>query len=911
VATTSDTASDSDPDSVPPPAPTGIPTPNTADPTVDTAIFEDQAAATDGESMTEDDGEEFQRVVGRGRKRKEKRRQQRNSREAAAAASETDTGKEEAADSDSSPQPRRQRVVGGQSAHNTAAHQPAATPAITHTAAALPVAPTQSTPSAPANCPLIATPAIVTVAATPAIPATLPLSAAAPRAASQSPTTIPQTSAPAPAAARRQQQQQQRRGDSRQQPRTKATAPPLGLIARCGTPVVSETSLVLTLTPTAAHPAGTAAAWSRLPRPSDKDSRSMVAVARLLTSLRIPLPHLPRLYNRCNTPAELADRLRQRSPGVTHSGIDWDKDIGGVADDGSLGLLLVSRADAIAAETADTAKLTQWAELLTPHSGCMSSRPASQPATAAGRSADSRCVLRLDFASPLVCRAVGAYLYHQASHAATPSTAPPNTQQPPVTWTVQHYRRRLIAARVSGFAIGPLNHDPVSRFTSLTEPHGNWQVLRQWLASAAPHCAPSNTPVTLSSGVGAVDFVLEETHQGELYALNGTTAPDSGITRPLRLHVSILRQSPNTACSICGEAKHRARDCPSKPLDGLRTCKVCFGHGHTAQDCTVQAGQRVCKLCNEHGHSTLQCSKYRPRWVDIVPADRKGGRDGKDSGERSLTPPAPRNTFAAERIALLQGKQFVQPATPAILRPAPAGTQPMTANYQPAGNNTARQSAWTTWAQPVQQNVRQTTLEQQMVQMNARMEEMQRTMARQMEWMQQVILRLLGSSASPEVLLSLKEMPNGFPGQPYNISPLGSQAALATTTTAAPMQVAEPSVGATAAAPQWSTSSGSNQAGPPVGITANSAYPAHSPLTTGAPTASHMAAAPHSHYEAGGYMSWNHNTFTAPVHVRAYAPHPTAPAQDGGHPTGHSQHQHHPPAYGIQTAPTSVAPNEQ
>ena len=176
-------------------------------------------------------------------------------------------------------------------------------------------------------------------------------------------------------------------------------------------------------------------------------------------------------------------------------------------------------------------------------------------------------MLRLDFASPLVRRSVEYYLntlHISPMPAATQRPTSSSKGTPLVSLSLDHYRHRLISARVSGFAVGPTCYDATRRFTNLYEPHGNWQLLRSWLATQAPHCSPADTALRFSSGVAAVDFVLEETHLYELYALHQAVAPEAGITQPLNLTVSVRRQSPNVACSICGGAKHKARDCPSK-----------------------------------------------------------------------------------------------------------------------------------------------------------------------------------------------------------------------------------------------------------------------------------------------------------------------------------------------------------
>ena len=94
-----------------------------------------------------------------------------------------------------------------------------------------------------------------------------------------------------------------------------------------------------------------------------------------------------------------------------------------------------------------------------------------------------------------------------------------------MTLTVHPYRRRLVAATVTGFTVGPINPGAHTECSSRGELHGNWELLRLYLQTTAPNCHPSLQQTLLGNGVGAVDFVLEDTHRHELLALNGTTAP--------------------------------------------------------------------------------------------------------------------------------------------------------------------------------------------------------------------------------------------------------------------------------------------------------------------------------------------------------------------------------------------------
>ena len=646
----------------------------------------------------------------------------------------------------------------------------------------------------------------------------------------------------------------------------------------------------------------------------------MAAITQLLTKLHIPIPtQLPRLYNSYHTLAELADRLRQRSPGVTQSGIDWDKDMSGVdeRDALELGRYLHDRAPAIGQETTDTTILTQWADLLTPHSSCLSrGRAATQSTTTANSPADSsRCILRLDFATPLMCSLVGAFLHRhdQAAATSTPSTAPNTAPRPAVAWEVSHYQRRLIAARVTGFAIGPLSHDPTGRFTSLAELHGNYHALWQWLRVAAPHCAPATIPLTLYSGVGAVDFVLEETHMAELHALSGRTDPDWGITRPLRLHVSILRQSPNTACSVCGEAQHKARDCPSKPAGGALTCKGCFGSDHSAEHCPVEVSQRMCKLCNQHGHSTLACSRYRARWVDVVLPDRKGGGGGQNGSERPQPLPQPRNTFAAERIAMLQGRPFVPPQAAATAAPPTTSpsARPHTASQQ-SYSSRVQQTLTTPQTQPTQQSTQRpdSVLEQRMVDLLERMDEDRREMNKRLDQILQLVMQHIGIRGAPDALRTQKETPYNYPGSPWHMSPLHSTMDTPPPTTAAPMQATSPvSSAATTTSP---ASSDRDQTSSTADTLSTGTRPTHHSPAAGTRAVADQGFSTSHHTQTG--FNINHSSINGHISLCGHTPPSPSLPHDAGHHTGHQQQQQqqqHPPAYGVQTAPTQVPSNEQ
>ncbi len=545
----------------------------------------------------------------------------------------------------------------------------------------------------------------------------------------------------------------------------------------------SSTSLVLTLTSTGSLPADVHQAWSNLPRASDKDARSMTAVAQLLTKLRIPLPPLPRLYNQCDSiRPQLHDKLAQLETTATQLPSTWQADMDSAVSEGRTAQYLLNNADMIAAATEDNVRLTQWLDVLTPHTSCMSRGPARPPAAAAAsvqRDGNTRrCVLRLDFASTLVWWCVGMHLTHLTQPVAgLQCERLEGARQPLATATVQRYKRRLITARVAGFAVGPLQYDPTSCFTSTSELHGNWQALRGWLIQATPHCTPAARPVILNRGVGEVEFVLEETHLDELLALNGRVDPASGITRPLRTTVRVRKESTSTACSTCGQANHKARTCTAQLPPGTRTCKACFSADHTTERCPTSPEQRQCSLCSQHGHSTMQCKKYWPIWVEVATPKR---------------PAQQRNTFAVDRVALMQGRARPQQPAPAVQQPAAQR------DSQSAGRRQGRADAGRSWADTVrvsagagrspadttprphtpQDSQRPTQLEHQIATLVQRMDEQQQRWDaqqqkwdNQMGWMMQMMGQMFAWMTGQQTAVPHSQYP-----APHKLPPAGTGA---------------------------------------------------------------------------------------------------------------------------------------
>ena len=352
--------------------------------------------------------------------------------------------------------------------------------------------------------------------------------------------------------------------------------------------------MVLTLTANAAQLHTAAAAGPDLPHPSSKQGRSVAAVATLLDKLNIPLPHLPQLYNQCGTLAELADSLDKRERTTTDSGIRWSERLSPITSTGPPGAVLVNMANNH--RRGDGQHRSHQARPLAGradapnrlHGADARAAAASQHVGLTDGQPSARCVLRLDFASPLVRHSVEHYLRHDARQPHAGSLAEAGQQQQRSTaglLYIDHYRRRFILSTRVWLRGWPDRLRPGKRFTSLYEPHGNWQLLRGWLAAQAPHCAPADTALRFSSGVAAVDFVLEETYLYELYALNKAVAPDAGIAHPLNLTVSVRRQSPTSPARFV--ARHSTRPATARPSRQAkhRPCRACYKTGHTAEQC--------------------------------------------------------------------------------------------------------------------------------------------------------------------------------------------------------------------------------------------------------------------------------------------------------------------------------------
>ncbi len=462
-----------------------------------------------------------------------------------------------------------------------------------------------------------------------------------------------------------QQQQRQQANDGNKQERLKAANVPTRLLEQCDIRPQSNTALVLTLRPTADLLPNARPAWAALRRPTGAGSASLTAVAELLTRLHVPLPTLPLLYGKHSTLDELAAELEQRASNAVSDNdgdseaTDWRAMLSSASTDDERGELLVERAAAITAATHDTTPYATWQRVLHPSSGNMTRRRAGGGNDSNGQPAndddnnnsrnhnntDNHCTLKLEFHSPLIRLAVEHHLRQQ--HAGVEAEL-----------VVEPYRRQLIAARVTGFPVGPIHPGRHELCNDVSELHGNWQLLRQYLLRVAPHCTPARTPEPPYNGLGVVDFVLEESKMIELYKLQDHDVQlraEHGITRPLRLTYAVLRQSKHTACSRCFRPGHKERDCQqARPPPGTVICRACYKPGHLARDCTLPAAERHCRMCDKAGHYAAHCAMYRSSWVNVTPPPFK---------QQHPLQPAPRSStaFIGNWAAAASGLRLEQP----------------------------------------------------------------------------------------------------------------------------------------------------------------------------------------------------------------------------------------------------------
>lgn len=535
-----------------------------------------------------------------------------------------------------------------------------------------------------------------------------------------------------------QQQASQPQNDKRKLARpAPATAAQL---QQCGVSPDSTTSFVLILTPLAGQQTNDVQHWNKQPRLSDSDSRAQQAAALLLNRLNLPPPATPKLFNRLSTVDELLAALQQlasskpaETDALAAAAADLTTAVGKDRDGKTTqhtAAALHGLAATLRQRKADACVASGWVGLLTPRTGCLSrTSDRSQDTTTrprAPRTTPARCLLRLDFPTPLSSLFAQHHLRHIHDAAIAPTdtdtTQPPRpptnpSRLPKADIDVQPYKLRLTITEVSGFAIGPINPGAHPACTSPSEPHGNWQLLRQYLQRVAPNCTPSIHYRRLPSGVAAVRFALEETHRHELYALttNRAVDPEHGITRPLRLRMEVPRLPDVTACSSCGKAGHSATKCTTIPQGNGKTCRRCFALGHTATDCTKATEQLTCGICQQPGHSTTSCKRYCPQWTKVVVKQ----------------PSVVRNTlsYAAATIATMRGIPVSQPVTPSPTASTSHGSPPLPQQAK----HTPHPPTHPTHSPPPATHPAISALEQQMTMLTNLFTTMQQTMQRQAE----------------------------------------------------------------------------------------------------------------------------------------------------------------------------------
>ena len=540
---------------------------------------------------------------------------------------------------------------------------------------------------------------------------------------------------------------------------------------------------MLVLTPTAAATANDVQRWNKQPRMASNSSNAKAAAATLLNHLQITAPSVPRLFALHNTAEELASALHDITSlhGATKLAQAWDGVLESIATSGEGSL-----ADALHAlaadlrlwqEQLDIEWITTWDELLTPYTGCMSRGKDGPRGAVAAPAPHNHCLLRLDFASPLSSLFAQQHLRRASDRAAAQTAAAATaasqhgatTPPPRAHLELQHYRRRLTTVEVVGFAVGAIDPGEHALCTSAAEPHGNWDLLRQFLTLMAPNCHPSTTFKRLHNGKTAVEFVLEETHRYQLHRLcsDKNVYPAYGITSPMRLEMQGKSRSTDTACFHCGQAGHSAGQCPTPPAAGTKNCKRCYKPGHTANVCTLAKAAATCGICGLLGHPTTSCARYHPQAVKIP--------------VRKPSAPQDHRNYAAASLATMQGHPQSKPQ-PAAYTPRYSVASSM-ANF-PALPSRPGQPAW---QQPTKQHTstpapQQTTADSQV----AALTQLVATMLQMMEKQAQQVDRLLNALTAMHT--QQKEAPwsghsnHSAPHQhQHTISPTASTASLSST----------------------------------------------------------------------------------------------------------------------------------
>jgi hypothetical protein len=284
---------------------------------------------------------------------------------------------------------------------------------------------------------------------------------------------------------------------------------------------------------------------------------------------------------------------------------------------------------------------THWSDLLTPASSVMT-------ATKSHSSNGHRLVLRLAFNNAVVCSIARLHLTNYidlfeghpapALHARTATawkTSTSTSGADRAKLEITPYVPRYETTAVAGWPVGPDGPPSSALFMDFTEPLGNLDALRSFIAARAPHCTRWHVQDRPADATATVQFYHERQYRTELFALDGATSPPHGILRPLRLHYKERAPPAVQCCSFCGEPGHSATACPlaaqrrQLPLDnstmdtspptgsGPGVCRLCYCPApHHA--CQTPPEQRHCKLCNKQGHTSFSCAQYRSHWVPLA-----------------------------------------------------------------------------------------------------------------------------------------------------------------------------------------------------------------------------------------------------------------------------------------------------
>lgn len=419
-------------------------------------------------------------------------------------------------------------------------------------------------------------------------------------------------------------------------PKNEQAAAPRHLVDQLNLPTTSPVDLVIKVQFSAHTKRNT---WPRLPHPTHKDQSSINTVTSLLlTSLDFPAPRLPRL---CSSDpqadphsfVESFKTLLSKDATVPPSGATYVND-------------LLSTLDHDLGYRAFYTKLTDppqdlfmshshlfhstWYNYLNYRTGAM---------TSLATASDQRHVIRLGLNTPIVKGAIRHHLIDLAARYCSQSDLlPPNADgTPPVPgyadmppalqgWVsrayssgsistsveVSEYTLQYVTTETTDWSMNPGTHPA---FSANGELHGNTQAVMDWLASAAPHCHPIAPTRPNNKGKGTVTFVHELTHRSELYQLLGKTAPEYGITRPLKLNFRQSHAPPTKACSNCGLPGHLAMHCTNNY--GQPVCRDCYSPDHL--NCHASPDQQQCRLCPETGHTSFHCKQYKKYYVPLSP----------------------------------------------------------------------------------------------------------------------------------------------------------------------------------------------------------------------------------------------------------------------------------------------------